>query len=84
MRVPYLYYTAEAHESHSQKAGSQQGNRRTFHCFGHFRQRELLANAGEQNECKTEAQCRGKSEQRAGQHTVLCTHRQLLWTPSAW
>jgi len=52
--VVKLYDSAEAHEGHGEKAGGEEGDRRTFHSLRHLSQRELLADTGEQDERQTE------------------------------
>ena len=53
--VSLTHYSAKAHERHSEQAGGEEGDGRAFHCLRHFVHGQLLADAGEQHECESEA-----------------------------
>lgn len=76
--VRNLYHSAEAHESHGEEAGRQEGNRRSLHRLRYFIQCQLLADTCEKDQRKAEAKSSGKGKQRAFQHPVLRAHRQFL------
>ena len=73
---------AEAHESHREQTGGEEGDRCALHCIRHFIKRELLADTCEEDECEAETECCCESEQGSGQHSVLSAHRQFLGTVS--
>lgn len=64
--VRNLYHSAEAHESHGEEAGRQEGNRRSLHRLRHFIQCQLLADTCEEDQRKAEAECGGESKKRSG------------------
>ena len=46
--------SAEAHERHGEQTGSEQSDRCALHTFRHLVELELLADAGEEDECQRE------------------------------